>query len=98
MVCHARNLPKNLDCPTQLAAIEIGDMRSSTAIPAIAAVLGVDPLWLASGRGKAEAGDSSTLLPLDECNLLANFRKPSTADKKILNRIARGLATSGEES
>ena len=75
-----------------LAALESGDMRSSTALPTIAAVLGVDPLWLSCGRGKSETGDSSTLLPVDERQLLTHFRKLSRADKEVLARVARGLA------
>jgi transcriptional regulator with XRE-family HTH domain len=38
-----------------LAGLENGDQKNSTAIPALAQVLGVTAMWLATGRGGREA-------------------------------------------
>lgn len=41
-----------------LAGLENGDQRTSTAIPALAVALKVNPLWLQTGEGPRDAGDA----------------------------------------
>lgn len=43
-----------------LAGLEIGDQKRSSAIPALASVLGVHALWLAEGKGPRDFAGSQS--------------------------------------
>ena len=84
-----------------LASLESGDQRSSTAIATIATGLGVDSLWLSSGRGTATSPNEqspigqASIAPAER-QLLAAFRKLTAAERKVVLRMVRGLTSRSE--
>lgn len=52
-----------------LAGLEVGDQKTSTAIPALASALGVHALWLAENRGPKNFGDASQPARFDDATM-----------------------------
>ncbi|WP_324779759.1 helix-turn-helix domain-containing protein [Thiobacillus sedimenti] len=76
--------------PSLICTVERGrtkSMRDSTLVR-MARVLGCSPEWLALGTGQAKSAVSVTQF---EQEVLADFRRLSTADKKAVARNVRDL-------
>jgi len=77
-----------------LCALESGKSKSlrGKTLLRLAEALGQSPEWLCDGGGK---GDAVTLRSPTEENLLADFRRLTAAEKKIVVRMLRALVIGG---